>query len=79
MLTNLITIARAADTLTPSAPLQLSGENFPLTAAADPAGDFAFVAHIVDQKLSIIELETGASRAVTWLAGPGPSYVAVQP
>ncbi len=79
MLTNLITIARAADTLTPSAPLQLSGENFPLTAAADSAGDFAFVAHIVDQKLSIIELETGASRAVTWLAGPGPSYVAVQP
>ncbi len=79
MLTNLITIARAGDTLTPSAPLQLSGENFPLTAAADSAGDFAFVAHIVDQKLSIIELETGASRAVTWLAGPGPSYVAVQP
>lgn len=38
MLTNLITIARACDTL-----------------------------------------ETGASRAVTWLSGPGPSYVAVQP
>ncbi|MGB7477478.1 MAG: hypothetical protein WBM26_14765 [Polyangiales bacterium] len=52
-------------------------ENFPLTA--DSAGDFAFVAHIVDQKLSIIDLETGASRAVTWFAGPGPSYVAVQP
>ncbi len=79
MRTNLITIVRAGDTLTPSAPLQLSGENFPLTAAADSAGDFAFVAHIVDQKLSIIELETGTSRAVTWLSGPGPSYVAVQP
>jgi YVTN family beta-propeller protein len=77
--TNLLTIARTGDTLTPSAPLQLSGENFPLTAAADSAGDFAFVAHIVDQKLSTIELESGALRAVTWLAGPGPSYVAVQP
>jgi len=77
--TNLITIARTGETLTPSAPLQLLGENFPLTAAADAAGDFAFVAHIVDQKLSIIDLETGDSRAVSWLAGPGPSYVVVQP
>lgn len=79
MPTNLITIALAGDTLMPSSPLQLPGENFPLAAAADSTGDFAFVAHIVDQNLSIIELETGASRSVTWLAGPGPSYVAVQP
>jgi YVTN family beta-propeller protein len=79
MQTNLITIARAGDTLMPSAPLQLPGQNFPLTAAADSAGDFAFVAHIVDQKLSIIDLETGGSWSVSWLAGPGPSYVAVQP
>ncbi len=77
--TNLIRIARTGDTLTPSAPLQLLGENFPLTAAADSVGDYALVAHIVDQKLSIIELETGASRAVSWLVGSGPSYVVVQP
>ncbi|MGB5351072.1 MAG: hypothetical protein WBN10_15805 [Polyangiales bacterium] len=77
--TNLIRIARTGDTLTPSAPLQLLGENFPLTAAADSVGHYAFVAHIVDQNLSIIDLETGASRAVSWLAGSGPSYVVVQP
>lgn len=71
--------AAVANTLNFNVTLQLSGENFPLAAAADSAGDFAFVAHIVDPKLSIIELQTGTSRAVTWLSGPSPSYVAVQP
>jgi len=79
MPTNLITITRSGDALTSSTPLQLPGENFPLTAAADSEGEFAFVAHIVDHKLSIVDLETGETRAIEWLAEPGPAYVAVQP
>ncbi len=77
--TDLVTFTRSGDGLTASAPLQLPGENFPLTAAADSEGEFAFVAHIVDHKLSIIDLDTGATRSIEWLAEPGPSYVAVQP
>ena len=76
---NLVTIDRDNDVLTPSVPARLLGGAFPLTAAVDGTDSYAFVAHIVDRKLSIIEVETGASRAVPWLDGPGPSYVAVQP
>ena len=76
---NLVTIDRDNDVLIPSAPARLPGGAFPLTAAVDGTDSYAFVAHIVDKKLSIIDVETGASRAVTWLDGPGPSYVAVQP
>ncbi len=79
MPTNLVTIARAGDTLTPGAPLQLAGGNFPLAAAADSTGDFAFVAHTADHKLSIIDLATDEVRAIEWLTQSGPSYVAVQP
>ncbi|HSN81976.1 MAG TPA: hypothetical protein VLS88_05325 [Polyangiales bacterium] len=77
--TSLITIARNGDTLSAAAPLQLPGENFPLVAAADSEGAFAFVAHIVDHELSIIELATGQIRSIQWLSAPGPSYVAIQP
>ena len=56
----------------------LPGSSFPLTAAADAQGDFAFVAHVSDNQLSIIDLETGATRAISWLTEPGPTYVAVQ-
>ena len=77
--TYLVTFTRDGDTLNPSAPLELPGENFPLTAAADSEGEFAFVAHIVDHKLSIIELDTGDTRSIEWLTESGPSYVAVQP
>ncbi|MBW2380562.1 MAG: hypothetical protein JRG70_13595, partial [Deltaproteobacteria bacterium] len=49
------------------------------TAAVDGTDSFAFVAHIADKKLSIIDVESGASRAITWLEGPGPSYVAIVP
>jgi len=77
--TYLVTFTRDGDTLNPSAPLEMPGDNFPLTATADSAGDFAFVAHIVDHKLSIIELETGDTRSIEWLTESGPSYVAVQP
>ena len=77
--TYLVTFTRDADTLNPSLPLELPGDNFPLTATADSSGDFAFVAHIVDHKLSIIELDTGDTRSIEWLTESGPSYVAVQP
>ncbi len=76
---NLVTIDRDRDLLIPRLPVMLPGREFPLTAAVDPAESFAFVAHIVERELSIIDLESGALRSVTWLAGPGPSYVAVQP
>jgi YVTN family beta-propeller protein len=77
--TNLVRFTRDGESLSGSAPLELAGRNFPLTAAADSKGDFAFVAHIVDHALSIVELESGEVRAIEWLSEPGPSYVAVQP
>jgi len=76
---NLVTIDVDGDLLVPSVPAPLPGGAFPLTAAVDSTDTFAFVAHIADKKLSIIDLESGDSRAVTWLEGPGPSYVAVLP
>ena len=57
----------------------LPGGSFPLTAAVDAEGDFAFVAHVSDQQLSIIDLETLAIRSVSWLDDFGPTYAAVQP
>lgn len=77
--TSLVTVAWNDDALNAGTPLRLSGENFLLTAAADSRGDFAFVAHTVDHKLSIIDLETNETRTIEWLTGPGPSYVAAQP
>ncbi len=76
---NLVTIDRDGDLLIPRLPVMLPGREFPLTAAVDAAESVAFVAHIVERELSIIDLENGAIRSVSWLAGPGPSYVAVQP
>ena len=77
--THLVTFTRDGESLSAGAPLELAGRNFPLTAAADSNGDFAFVAHIVDHALSIVELDTGEVRSIDWLSEPGPSYVAVQP
>jgi YVTN family beta-propeller protein len=77
--TYLVAIARSGDVLTPGTPAQLPGDNFPLTAAVDSAGDFAFVPHTIDHALSIVDLETGAMRTIEWLSAPGPSYVTVQP
>ena len=76
---NLVTVDREGDVLLPLDPVMLPGGAFPLTAAVDSTESFAFVAHIVDKKLSIIDVETGEARSISWLAAPGPSYVAVQP
>lgn len=76
---NLLIIDVDGDTLTPSSPVMLPGGPFPLGAAVDSTDSFAFVPHVEDKKLSIIDLETGAMRAVTWLEGAGPSYVTVLP
>jgi DNA-binding beta-propeller fold protein YncE len=76
---NLVTIDIDNDVLIASEPAMLPGGAFPLTAAVDGTDSYAFVAHIVDKKLSIIDVETGTSRAIIWLDGPGPAYVAVQP
>jgi YVTN family beta-propeller protein len=75
---NLSTIMVDGDILRPLLPQALPGSSFPLTAAVDAQGDFAFVAHVSDNQLSIIDLETGATRAISWLTEPGPTYVAVQ-
>ncbi len=76
---NLVIIDIEGDTLIPSDPVMLPGGNFPLGGAVDATDSFAFVPHVEDKKLSIIDLNTGAMRAVTWLDGAGPSYVAVLP
>jgi len=76
---SLVTIDIDGDGLIPSAPSAIPGGAFPLTAAVDPTESFAFVAHIADKSLSIVDLYQGDSRSVTWLTAPGPSYVAIQP
>ncbi len=79
--THMVAITSSEDNLALLSTVQLSGGNFPLTVAVEPEGKFAFVAHIVDHKLSIISLYPGTveTRAIEWLSAPGPSYVAVQP
>ena len=75
---NLVTVEVDGDRLVPAEPDSIPGGAFPLTAAVDGTDSFAFVAHIADKSLSVIDLESGAVRALTWLDGPGPSYTAVQ-
>jgi DNA-binding beta-propeller fold protein YncE len=77
--TTLVTIDVANDVLAASEPLQLPGGTFPLTAAVDPGESYAFVAHIEDNSLSIVDLDTGDARSISWLDEPGPAYVAVEP
>jgi YVTN family beta-propeller protein len=76
---NYVMIEVDGDTLRPSLPDSLPGGAFLLTAAVDGEGDFAFVPHSSDQKLSIIDLETGSVRAIEWLAELGPTYAVVRP
>ncbi|MGB5810254.1 MAG: hypothetical protein WBG86_06970 [Polyangiales bacterium] len=75
---NFVTIDIDGDVLTPSLPDALPGGSFPLTVGVDALGDFAFVAHVSDQEFSIIDLDTGDIRAISWLGPFGPTYVAVQ-
>lgn len=76
---NLVTIDIDGDSLAPSEPEPLLSGAFPLTAAVDPSERFAFVAHIADRTLSIVDLDTREVSSVSWLDQPGPAYVAVQP
>jgi YVTN family beta-propeller protein len=76
---NFVTIDIEGDTLIPSDPVVMPGGSFLLGAAVDSTDSFAFTAHVQDKKLSIIDLETGAMRAVTWLEEAGPTYVVVVP
>ena len=76
---NLVTVDVDGDRLVPAEPDAIAGGAFPLTAAVDGTDSFAFVAHIADQSLSVIDLGSGTVRVLTWLDEPGPSYTAVQP
>jgi YVTN family beta-propeller protein len=69
----------APDSLSETATLDLPGGAFPLAAITGPGGNVAFVAHLVDHKLTITDLAAGTSRAIEWLTEPGPTYVAIQP
>lgn len=72
------TIMIENDAITLSRADPLAGGPFVLDAAVDATGDFAFIAHVADQQLSIVDLETGTVRGVSWLTDFGPTYVAVQ-
>ncbi len=63
---------------TVGSPVILPGGPFPMVAAVDPEGRFAFVPHPKDQTLSLINLETGQARSLSWLDAPGPTYAVVQ-
>jgi len=76
---NLNTIEVDGDILRPSLPQPLPGSSFPLNIAIDGTASFGFVAHVSDNRLSIIDLETGDARSVSWLAQPGPTYVVFRP
>ncbi|MGB5694614.1 MAG: hypothetical protein WBM46_03090 [Polyangiales bacterium] len=77
---DLVTLTRTAgDGLAEGGTLDLPGGAFPLAAITAPGGELAFVAHLVDHKLTIIDLAAGTSRAIEWLTEPGPTYVAIQP
>jgi YVTN family beta-propeller protein len=76
---NLVTVEIDGDTLIPSVPLALPGGTFLLGAAVDSTDSFAFFAHVQDKKLSIVNLDTGEMRAVTWLDEAGPTYAAFIP
>jgi DNA-binding beta-propeller fold protein YncE len=57
----------------------LAGGSFPLNAAVDPSGRYAFVAHAADRVLSVVDLDSGAVRGVSWLTRGGPTYAVVAP
>jgi DNA-binding beta-propeller fold protein YncE len=77
--TNLIIVDTATSPPSEEEPIELEGKAFPLTAAVDRQGAFAFVAHASDHALSVVDLRTRAVRTLRWLDKAGPTYVAVQP
>lgn len=64
---------------TASEPIPLFGSAFALSVGVDAAGRFAFVPHPAERLLSVLELDTGRTRGLTWLTDVGPTYVAVKP
>jgi len=67
---------------TPSVELEgvpLASSAFTLGVAVDPSARWAFTAHASDRTLSIVDLEGGEPRGVTWLDATGPTYVAIAP
>lgn len=51
--------------------------DFALGVAVTPEGKHAFVALPSDRSLSVLDLDTGAVRALRWLEEPGPTYAAL--
>lgn len=75
----LMTIDIDGDSLSIASMLDLPGGGFPLVAAIGTQSEFAFVAHLEDQTLSIVDLSSRSARGINWLSEPGPTYAAVQP
>jgi hypothetical protein len=75
----LVVVDAAAVPSVVTASIPLPGGSFPLTAAVDPTGRWAFVAHAQDHVLSVVDLQAKTARAVSWLEHAGPTYVAVAP
>lgn len=70
------------NTLIPGAPTALAGAPFPMTAVADHSERYALIPHMstqTDAQLSIVDLDDGTVRAVSWLTASGPSYIAAWP
>jgi DNA-binding beta-propeller fold protein YncE len=65
--TNLIIVDTATSPPSEEEPIELEGKAFPLTAAVDRQGAFAFVAHASDHALSVVALRTRAARTLRWL------------
>lgn len=59
--------------------IALAGGAFPIGVAVTADGAHAFVPHPRSHALTVVDLATGATRELTWLTRPGPTYVAIQP
>ena len=77
--TSFVTVDVSNDLITVSPTTELQGGAFPLTMAVDSTASFAFVPHMIDNMLSVVDLGSGAQRGLSWLTEAGPSYVAIQP
>ena len=59
--------------------IDLAGGRFPIGAAVDDEGAFAFVAHPQDHVLSVVDLGRAEARGISWADAPGPTYVIFVP